>query len=304
MYSGLGGANGADFVAQFLMHGYEALGAEVRAVGRFGGYEWVQDCELEGLDFVVHSSGWNLTPELVGRIREHTRLVLWTHNDEMPLWQGRVAPVSELVDLHYSYTQAQPYGEHVRYLPLAADERLFHPHWPEGYREDMKLWDVAMIGAARQYRVEFCEKIGKAFPNSYFHFRMGLRFQEINDVYNRTRVVIAPVQDCDEDVPGRAWGCPCRTFEVPAARAMQLQVLRGGLRVVYPYAMAMRPEVDAERWIEEIAWWIEHEGERATQAEGDFQETRNRHLYRHRAQTIAEGVKETTAAQEAEEREC
>ena len=49
MYSGIGGANGADYVADFMVHGFEEIGAKVHRLGSFGGYQALNFHHLDGL---------------------------------------------------------------------------------------------------------------------------------------------------------------------------------------------------------------------------------------------------------------
>jgi len=281
MFSGIGARNGADFVAEFMINAVRSMGHECVPLGSHGGSQ-VDDIP-EGLDFVVHSSGRCLRPQLVEKFRKKTKVVLWTHNDEMSDWQKVITPITHLVDIHYSYTRAHPYGDHVRYLPLGADHTIYHPLSIE---ESFYEYDIAMIGARRQWRDDFAEKIIKKYPKAFFHFDMKLSHEEVNAIYNKTRIVLAPVQDCDQDAPSRAWGCPCRTFDVPASGAFQLQVQRGGLAEAYPEAVAIEPIQDVDEavevWSDAIEYYLENEDERLHRATMLHHWTAGRHLYRHR----------------------
>jgi len=284
MYSGVGGPNGADYVAEFLARGFSPI-CETTLIGRHGSYP-VEHLKIPaGTDLVVHSSGFNLTPDVVRRIRDAAPLYLWTHNDEIGWWRDRIAPVTNLVDVHFSYTRRHGWGDHVKYLPLAADPTIY---FPMEKRED---YDLALIGAARHWRKTFCELLERRGGfRCYWGWAMSTPAADVNRIYNATRVVIAPVQDCDEDEPGRAWGCPCRTFDVPAAGAFQIQVDRGGLADVYPDAVALPAirDIDAaaDFWLAEIRSWLDNPGARRDQADRDYRETISRHTYRHRAQTM------------------
>lgn len=299
MYSGVGGANGADYVAEFLANGFRDAGVRVSMIGSHGGYPTSTSQVLgrgeplvdipAGVDFVVHSSGYNLTPPLVDAIRKTAPLYLWTFTDEIRWWQERIAPISPLVDIHYSYTRRHPFGERVKLLPLAADPTVYHPT-RQGYDDDWRDIDIAMIGAKRQYRVALCEALAKRFPKAFFGWSMVMPVRDVRAIYARTKVVIATVQDCDEDVPGRAWGCPCRTFDVRACRTFQLEVERGGLDEVYPSA-AMMPAIHdvgqaAEAWGDHIAAFLADPDARAEQARIDYEHTLAYNLYRHRAEQM------------------
>jgi len=291
MYSGVGGGNGADYVADFLVNGFREVGADVCTIGKFGGYD-AKTVNIPDVDLIVHSSGFNLTPSLINRLQQTAPVAMWTHNDEIGWWKSLIAPVSKLVNAHYSYTKAHTYGNHVRYMPLAADNRQYFPMYDK--YEDNKVYDVALIGAKRQWRFDFTEELGKRFPRHFFSYTMSLGSSKINDVYNHTKVVVAPVQDCDEDAPASAWGCPCRTFDVPASRCCQIQVNRGGLNDVYPGCIKIAPIEDVmeaiEVWEKQIHYLIDHSNYRADVAEFDYLHTINNHLYKHRAEQFIREV--------------
>ncbi len=294
MYSGVGGANGADYVAEFLANGFRDLGVRVSMVGSHGQCDPMTAKLPDGADLIVHNSGFALTPEAVARLRAVAPVFLWTFTDEIGWWRRRIAPVSVLVDLHYSYSQQHGFGGHVRYLPLAADPTQYRPErcaYDDGNRDV----DVCMIGAKRAYRAALCEGLAKRFPRSLFSWAMATPVTAIRQLYARTKVVVAPVQDCDEDVPGRAWGCPCRTFDVRACRAFELEVARPGLADAYPQACTMPaiPDVAAavEAWSDRIAALLADPDARAAQAEADYRRTTEQHLYRHRAQRMMDDLK-------------
>lgn len=289
MYSGVGGANGADYVAEMLANGFRDLGVRVSMIGRHGQCDSMTEPLPEGADFIVNNSGFNLTPEAVARIRQTSPLFMWTFTDEIGWWQQRIAPVSKLVDIHYSYTTAHPFGDHVRLLPLAADPTWYYPE-RSGYDDEWRDVDVAMVGAKRAYRVALCEALAKRFPRCFFSWSMVMPVRDVRALYSRTKVVIATVQDCDEDTPGRAWGCPCRTFDVRACRTFELEVERGGLFDAYPSA-AMMPAIPnvaeaAVAWGDRIAAALADPAGRAEQARMDYEHTLAYHLYRHRAEQM------------------
>jgi hypothetical protein len=285
MYSGVRGNNGADFVAQFLINAAVAEGHNVTPIGTMGGFQ-VQDIP-DKLDFVIHSSGYGLTPELVEKFKKKTKLFLWTHNDELLLWQSIIGKITNLVDAHFIYTVDEYYGNHTIYLPLGADNTIYYPLY-----NSEKKYDICMIGARRGWRELFLDKISKVFPKSYYHLNMQLTHAEINKLYNETKIVLAPIQDCDNDSPGAAWGCPCRTFDVPASGAFQLHVNRGGLFQVYPTAITINPiqniDTAVQEWTTNIQYWLDSEEERKAKADELYEITMESHLYKHRLKTIIE----------------
>jgi hypothetical protein len=290
MYSGVGGPNGADYVAEYLMNGFRKAGAAVTVIGKHGSYNPADITIPDGLDFVVHSSGFNLSLQLIARIREKTKLVLWTHNDEINWWADRIAPISKLVDIHYSYTKAHKYGDHVRYMPLAGDDEVYFP-----IPGTVKKYVVCLVGSIRRYRKEFTDGLLKIFPNSCFSYSMCLPFAEVNKLYNESRIVVGPVQDCDEDVPGRAWGCPCRTFDVPMSGALHVQVNRGGLADVFPKTLCVMPikePLEAVKiWALIIKELLEDENKRHQLAWIDYIQARTKHTYMHRAIQMMQDVR-------------
>lgn len=296
MYSGVGGCNGADYVAEFLANGFRDLGVRVSMIGHHGQCDAMRESIPAGLDFIVHSSGFNLTPAAVGRLQAIAPVYMWTFTDEIGWWRDIIGPVSPLVARHYSYSRQHGFGSHVAYLPLAADPSQYHPE-RQTYDDAWRDVDVCMIGAQRHYRNAICAELQKRFPRSWFSWTMNLNVREIRSIYARTRVVVAPVMDCDEDVPGRAWGCPCRTFDVRACRAYQLEVSRPGLPDVYPKADTMEPIPDpmeaAAVWGDRIAARLANPKFRQEQAEADYRHTLGHHLYRHRAEHIMADHKAT-----------
>lgn len=283
IYSGVGGANGADYVAEFLAAGFVRAGARVYLCGKHGqGF----DKPLPEVDFAVHSSGFDLTPEKVAEYQKTCPLALWTFTDEISWWRDRIGPVSKLVDIHYSYTKLHGWGDHVRYLPLAADPTRYYPVW-DTYSDDRRDLNVVMAGAQRHYRLALCEGIGARIPKAMFSWQMGLPVQALNTLYSRAKVVIAPVQDCDEDLPGRAWGCPCRTFDVRATRSFQLETWRAGLDDAYPAAASVTPmpilEEAIPAWCDCIQGFLDTPRLREDMAQQDYEHTLAYHLYQHRA---------------------
>lgn len=295
MYSGVGGANGADYVAEQLANGFRDAGARVTMIGQHGGYFAAKAvADLPAVDAVVHSSGFNLTPDLCGAITRRVPLLLWTHNDEIPWWRDIIAQVSNLVTIHYSYTKAQTYGDHVRLMHIAADPTWYYPE-RFSYDDSLRTVDVVMVGSRRAYRVALCEGIAKHLHHRrcIWSWAMGLPVAHIRELYSMAKVVIAPVQDCDEDIPARAWGCPCRTFEVRACNVFQAEVERGGLEEAYPAAFtipALPVEKAIEIWCGVIEECIADVDLRQDQAQRDYDWTLQHHLYRHRAQRMLDDI--------------
>ncbi|MCP4599223.1 MAG: glycosyltransferase family 1 protein [Proteobacteria bacterium] len=288
MFSGIKSKNGADYVAEFLAHGVRNLGHEPVLLGKHGGPQF--EGALPGnLAFIIHSSGYGLKPGLIKRFQEKAKLILWTHNDEMDYWQKRIVKITNLVDIHYSYTKKHPYGDHVRYMPLAAEPWIYHP-----IPGAEKKYNAVMIGSSRKYRKAFSEALKKIVPSCFFSFTMGLSHKEVNQIYNEARIVVAPIQDCDEDQPGRAWGCPCRTFDVPCSGAFQIQTMRPGLSDVYPMAYALEPIQDpvkaAETWADSIEYFLARPSMKEAFASEVWEHTQRFHLYKHRVQQMIDEV--------------
>lgn len=291
MYSGVGGANGADYVAEMLMDGFREYGADVHVIGNHGQYdEWKAIRSLPAVDFIVHSSGYNLTPGLIMDLQQTAPVFAWSFTDEIPWWQTLIAKWTHLVDIHFSYTKGVDWGPHVQYMPLACAPSWYHPIEPE-YSDTRRNIDVCMVGAVRTWRKLFCD-ILQAFFKCQFSWQMAVPTSGINALYAHTKVVVAPVQDCDEDSPGRAWGCPCRTFDVRGTRTFQLETYRGGLPDVYPDGAKVPTKGNvfdaARQWRGLIEDAIADFPRRKARAEADYAHTMANHLYRHRAEQIVE----------------
>lgn len=284
--------NGADYIADYLVTALRLLGYQTVEIGdRFGVRITSQHIELaRKQDFLIHVSGHGLDIDLLRSLQRP--LILWTHNDEIPSWESRIRVISRFVTIHYSYTKQHYYGDHVRHLPLAADHTVFYRDTDGGgYCEQNRKTDVAMIGCGHGWRVKFANELKRHFPNSVFDFTMQIPSNELNRIYNTTKVVICPYQDCDLYLPGSAWGCPCRTFEVPASGCLQLHVKREGLselgfEIPTIETNRMHPEECALQWVIKISNLIDSVELRERLANASMQSVLERHLYTHRAQTM------------------
>jgi len=283
MYSGVTENNGADYVAEFLGNAVLVEGHELTYIGSMGGVQ-AQEMPL-GLDVVISSAGFGLTPSLVERFRKRCKFFVWTHNDEIPHWQERIGRITKLVDRHFSYTKTHGYGDHVEYLPLAADPMTYFQ-----ISRCKKRYDIAMIGAAHPWRVRFAQEISRFFPNCRFSFSMSMSDREINLLYNQTRVMIAPMQDGDQYNPSLVFGCPCRTFDVPATGAFQIQAYREGLKDIHGANFIAETTLPSSsnieqvilEWAEKIRFYLENEAQREKLAEKSYEDVIHKHLYTHR----------------------
>jgi len=292
MYSGVTENNGADYVAEFLGNAVLVEGHELTYIGSMGGNQ-AQEVP-SGLDVVICSAGFGLTPPLVEQFKKRCKFFVWTHNDEIPLWQQRIGAITKLVDNHFSYTRSHPYDSHVKFLPLAADHTIYFP-----IQDCKKRYDVAMIGAAHPWRIQFAQEISRFFPNCKFSFDMSMSDCGINLLYNQTRVVIAPMQDGDQYNKGPVYGCPCRSFDVPAAGAFQLQAYRTGLHDVHDSKeiiekttlnIAANIHVVVSEWIDRIQLFLDSEEKREELARRMYGEIMYKHLYIHRLRKMLEFV--------------
>ena len=294
LYSGVGGANGADYMADMLVAGFRELGTELVIVGKHGGYDLLEGIKAipGGCAFAIHQSGFNLTPHAVCQIRAKCPLFVWTQNDEIGWWRELICTWGGLVDCHFSYQKRIQYGGPrvgpAEYMPIAAEPSWYYPTTAE-YRDSERPIDVCLVGSNRRWRVEFCEGLAKHFK-CHFNWSMCLPTNAVNALYNASKIVVAPIQDCDEDVPGAAYGCPCRTFDVRAARSYQLETKRDGLVDAYPLADSVTTSLDVnaaiEQWCDVIASRLADHKRRAGQAEADYQWTLAHHTYRHRAEQM------------------
>jgi hypothetical protein len=286
-FSGIGGNNGADYVADYLSHAALISGHDVTLIGGMGSQQ--EQNIPDGLDVVIHSSGFGLTPELVESWKKKTKVFVWTANDEVPLFQEKIGRITNLVDKHFSYTRMPIFANHlIEYLPLAADHSVYYPI------DCKKKYDIAMIGAAHRWRREFAMKISSHFPNCFFDFSMNKSYYDVNLLYNMTRIIIAPMQDCDQYNQEAVFGCPCRTFDVPASGAFQLQAYRAGLRDVHEESLLTKITMPSIRdvdtslpiWIHMINDYLSNKqlaDELATQARNDII---TKHLYIHRLEKM------------------
>jgi len=292
MYSGILDANGADYVADFLGNAVRVSGNDLVKLGTFGGPQ-TQDIP-DGLDVVIHSSGgFHLTPELIEKFKKKTKFFVWTHNDEIPNWHPSISTFTNLVHKHFSYTKAHNWGPHVEYLPIGGDHTVYFP-----IKGCVKRYDIGMVGCGHPWRRQFAERVKRTFPNCSFDFTMGLTHADINLIYNSTKVVIAPMQDCDQYNPEIVFGCPCRTFDVPASGAFQLQVLRKGLEDIHDGETIRQTTLKSTRdidsvlpvWVDRIRYFLEHEREREALAAQMHRQIMNKHLYLHRLNRMLEFV--------------
>jgi hypothetical protein len=290
-FSGITDNNGADYVAEFLANAALICGHDLTMVGSKGRPQ-AQDIP-EGLDAIIHSSGFGLTPEIVERWRKRTKVFVWSHNDEVPLFRERLGRVTALVNKHFSYTRLHGFGDHVEYLPLAADQTIYFP-----IKGCKKRYDVSMIGAGHPWRRQFADQLSKYFPNSKFDFSMSQTHSAINLLYNMTRVVVAPMQDCDQYAPTAVFGCPCRTFDVPAAKTYQIQAYRDGLKDVHSSDLLevitlpsiRNVEESIPVWVKRIKVLLEQEKMREEMANWAYEQITENHLYTHRLNKMLEFV--------------
>lgn len=303
LHSGIPFPNGADYMAESCARAFRLLGHEVYELG---GYHRGKVKEIfKVLDLVdevkpalvLHLYGLYLPVEIVDRINQKgIPTVLWVQNEEKEF--NLTMGISSRYSLFCTYTtltldRHRELGANVMYLPIAADHTVYYPLDPP-LEKDI---DVAWIGAPHRRRVQIAERLKKAFPRSFFDFSLSLPAEKVNEIYNRTKVVVGIYQDCDEPVSAitrrrctlnteRAWGCPCRTFEVPAARAFQLQSPREDLPSVYsPEEVALAEEEEIE---DKVAYYLKEEGERERIAEAAYRRTIREHLYIHRMRQILE----------------
>jgi hypothetical protein len=181
----------------------------------------------------------------------------------------------------------------VEYLPLAADQSIYFP-----IKGCKKRFDISMIGAGHPWRKDFAVKIAEKFPSCLFDFSMSKTHNEINLLYNMTRVVIAPMQDCDQYNSGAVFGCPCRSFDVPAAKSFQLQAMREGLKDVHKDEFLQETTLPSVRnvdqsiplWVDKIKKWLEDDRRREVLAHWGYEQITEKHLYVHRLEKMLQFV--------------
>ena len=307
LHSGIPFPNGADYMAESCARAFRLLGHEVYELGGYHRGKVREVLKVLDLveevkpDLVFHLYGLYLPIEIIDRInRKGVPTVLWVQNEEKEF--NLTMGISFRYSLFCTYTtltlqRHKALGANVMYLPIAADHTIYHPLDPPPEKDI----DVAWIGAPHKKRVQIAERLKRLFPRSFFDFSLSLPAERINEVYNRTKVVIGIYQDCDAPFSAitgrrctlntpRAWGCPCRTFEVPAARAFQLQCYREDLFSVYDEGeVALAEEEDLE---EKVDHYLKEEEERERIAEAGYRRTMREHLYTHRMLQVIERLVE------------
>jgi hypothetical protein len=291
VYSGVGGPNGADYVAEYMHADCTLAGMDTVLIGKHGGYD-PATVDIPKVDLLVHSSAFNLTTDFSSRLRRIAPLVAYTHNDE--IWRS-LDGISHIVDLHACYSP-RPFGHcptlytkvgKQMYCPIGASAAHYYP------LDIPKVTDICLVGSRRAWRVEFCKRLCDAGYRCQFNWSMIRPFEEINRIYAQTKIVLAPVQDCDLDVPGAAAGCPCRTFDVRAAGAFQLETMRHGLHV-YPMAVKIITPLDMDAAVKLWRAYIDHflhsPNEREAIAKEDYEWTIKHHLYRHRVAAMVSAL--------------
>jgi len=232
-------------------------------------------------------------------------VVLWVQNDELDY--DETAKVSPLYDLFCCYTRIteerhRELGAKYYYLPLAADHTIYKP--VDLKKEDRERYghDLVIIGWKHQRRQRLIEELSKYY-NIFCNWDMKMPSVEINKIYNASKIMLSAFQDCDEKGSifntvssikhDRAWGLPCRTFEVPASRGFQIQESRVHLRDCYDERKGEVALVSAfdgdrrvEKWRRTIDYYLEKAEEREKVAQAGYKRTMREHLYRHRMECI------------------
>jgi len=292
IYSGIPGINGADYMVEYCINACILLGYEVVKVGSFGGKGVPAEPppEAKGADFALCLLGYGVKDGLFENLRSMgIPTCLWTTNDEMNLHFKNSKRLAPHVDLYATYTRKRmEWFEENKIktilLPIAADHTLYFP-----MPETEQIWDVAMIGCPHNGRIRIIKSLHKLLPELKWHIdlSMGLSYAQINALYNCTKIVIAPFMDCDQGSFGIAYGCPCRTFEVPASGAFHLQVFREGLRDVFGEGeITCIKGTDINEWADAIRYFLKEECLRNEIAETAYRKVMKEHLYIHRIETI------------------
>ena len=295
IYSGIHGPNGADYVAHYCKNAFADMGHEVVEVGTFGGHSGANLPFDPTADYALCILGYAVPAELLAKIKIHMPVVLWTHNDEMPMHICNSKRLVGECDLYCSYTRYlldDYFGKitNTLYLPIGADPNIFRPLEGLSYE-----YDVSMVGCGHGERVRIVNELMRRMPHLrwFTNWNLALPYEDLNRVHNTTKVVIAPFMDCDQGVLNPAFGCPCRTFDVPATKAFQIQLERAGLWDVYTREEVVTlPTKDIDKWQEAILYYLEHEEERNAYRERAYKRTVETNLYKHRMQAIIDKLME------------
>ena len=319
IHSGLPGPNGADYVGKYSANALRSLGHEVIELGGFYRVSDVHrdmDCAediawQEKPDFILHVYGIaypRMKKDILYALsKTGIPTVLWVHNEEMDFHE--TIKISSKYTLFCSYTKLtlglhKKAGANAMFLPLAADPGIFFPMEISDKDREKYDYECAIAGWPHPVRVKIVKEIEKDFK-TFTNWDMQLPEEELNNLYNTAKIMLSPYQDCDQLKSAlllqelerplyRAAGCPCRTYEVPAAQAFQLQVDREDLADVYDIekeiALSDGFEESFEKGVSQlkkrIEYFLIHEEERKKIAIASYTRTMASNLYTHRMQAI------------------
>jgi len=330
IHSGYLVPNGADYVGLFSKNALECMGHDVIELGGFHrGVNVTADIDRaedvareERPDFILHMHGLP-HPRMGGELLDALNAtgiptVLWVHNEEVDF--DRTIEIGRRYSLFCNYTtltveRHRKAGANVLYLPLGGDHTIYHP--VDLSEADRRKYghDLAIIGAPHPIRVRMIDAIKDDY-DIFINWDLKLPNEEVNKIYNASRIMLAPVQDCDQTgsiwnpdcsyAEMRAWGCPCRTFDVPTAGGFQIQVPRVNLGDVYDLeaevALADGWDKGFDNGIRElrraIDHYLEHEDERRRIAEAGCRRSVGSNLYRHRMQAVIDRLRADGLLQE------
>jgi len=322
IHSGIDFIGGPYYVTLYCENALKHLGIEVIEIGNPIGRDKVQIDEdidrapeiaaSENPDWILHIHGLAHEGMKGGRILEKLKkskipIVLWVQNDEIDY--DETVKISPLYDLFCCYTRiTEKYhrskGANFMYLPLAADHTTYFPTILSPSEQIEYSHDLVVIGWKHAERSRLIEELSKYYK-IFCNWNMSLPCEVVNKIYNASKIMLSIFQDCDN--PGsifnpkssilhdKAWGLPCRTFEVPASKAFQLQEDRVHLKDCYDYRereVALVPlkngKTNIDYWKDKIDYYLENVEERKSIAELGYKRTIKEHLYIHRMKSIVD----------------
>lgn len=160
---------------------------------------------------------------------------------------------------------------------------LWVPHAaePKAYPKitAIKDYDVCFIGNINsQNRIEFLDRMFKAFPNFFFGRRV---FEEAAAVFGRTKVVLH--HSIRDDIA-------MRVFETLATGSFLLCNEIPTLSELFQDGVHLATFKTLDEAVEKAKYYLAHEDERERIAKAGYEEVIAKHTYRHRVERILETV--------------
>lgn len=255
--------------------------------------EWV---EGRRYDLILVLKGDTVAASTLNRIRRGAHLALWLFDDPFIEWVNPPRLLSEVMRAFDSYDDIFLFDSYyiplvkprtcarVRHLPLAYNERVFHP-LPDA---DARTYPISFVGSGHPERINFLNH----FRGSDLHLWGPVSSagsgrthspmvtpDETNRIYNRSQV------NLNFHARQSVHGANMRVFEVLGAGGFLLTDWKSDLAADFEEGTHLATYRTPEEAVERAAYYLEHEDERL--------DIRNRasspicnHTYRHRLRTL------------------